>query len=110
MSAFGGKADIGTDAPMSANNLHWLGYEPRAQSCKFGVADRTCLFKTFELFDLICGAEANHAPKLVTRLLSFRRIVVCHASSLKDQIGKDGNVRKDIFCEASSPNFSTMIA
>src|SRR5262249_22717502 len=89
MSAFGGKADRGTNTPMSANNLHSLGYEPRAQSRKFGVADRTCLFKPFELFDLICGAEANHAPKLVTRQLSLLRIAVCHASSLKDQIGKE---------------------
>src|SRR5262249_48673632 len=79
-------------SPSGDSGIHSLGYEPGAQSCKFGVADRSCLFKAFELFDFICGAKANHTPKLITRLLSLLHIALCHASSLKDQIGKDCNV------------------
>src|SRR5207302_3181131 len=74
--------------------LHELG----AQSCKFGVADRSCLLKPFELFNFICGAETNHAPKLITRLLSLLHIALCHASTLKDQICKDGKVWNDDQC------------
>jgi hypothetical protein len=72
--------------------------EPGTQSCKFGVADRPCLFKPFELFNFICGAETNRAPELITRLLSLLHIALCHASTLKDQISKDGKVWKDDQC------------
>jgi hypothetical protein len=69
-----------------------LGYEPRAQSCKFGVADGSRFFKSIELVNFICGAETNHAPKLITRLLSLLYIALCHPSPLKNQVGEDSNV------------------
>ena len=34
---------------IGAASLH----EPSAQSCKFGIADRACLFQPTELFDFI---------------------------------------------------------
>src|SRR6516165_642324 len=51
----GGQRSLG-HSPSGDSGIHSLGYEPGAQSCKFGVADRSCLFKAFELFDFICGA------------------------------------------------------
>ena len=49
-------------------------------------------FYPIELLDFICNAETNHAPELITRLLSLLHIALRHASSLKDQIREDGKV------------------
>ena len=36
-----------------------LLHKPSAKLCKFGIADRPCLFQPTELFDFICDAETN---------------------------------------------------
>jgi hypothetical protein len=76
---------------------------------KFGVADRPRFFQPIELFDFICGTKANHAPKLLTRLLSLLRIALRHTPSLRDQIRKHGDIRnqdQDYYpdCLASARN------
>jgi len=80
------------------NNPHRSGLpsldKPGAQSCEFGVADRSCLFQPIQFFYFICGAETNHAPEFITRCLSLLNIAFRHASSLKDQICKHGDVWK----------------
>ena len=58
-----------------------LLHEPGAQSCKFGIADRSCLFQPVQFFDFVCGAETNHAPEFVARLISLLDITFRHASS-----------------------------
>ena len=75
--------------PLAAALLH----EPGAQSRKFGVADRACFFQLIEFIDFIRGAETNHAPEFIARLLSLLRIALGHASSLEDQIRKHADVR-----------------
>jgi NAD(P)-dependent dehydrogenase (short-subunit alcohol dehydrogenase family) len=40
----------------------------------------------------ICGAKANRAPELLARRLRLLKIALCHASSLKDQVGKHADV------------------
>jgi hypothetical protein len=57
--------------PWAAGTASQLLKELGAKTCKSGVADRPCFFKPIEFFDFICGAKANHAPKLLTRLLSL---------------------------------------
>ena len=64
-----------------------------AKTRKFGVADRSCLLQSIQLFDFICGTKANRAPKLLARLLSLLRIALSHAPSLRDQIRKDADIR-----------------
>jgi hypothetical protein len=68
--------------------------EAGAQSCKFGVADRTRLFQPIQFFDFIRDAETNHAPEFITGRLSLLDIAFRHASSLKDQICKHSDVWK----------------
>src|SRR5215467_8804367 len=68
--------------------------EAGAQSCKFGVADRTCLFQPIQFFYFICDAETDHAPEFITGRLSLLDIAFRHASSLKNQICKHGDVWK----------------
>src|SRR5215472_12651674 len=72
-----------------------LLHEPGAQSSKLNVADRSCRFHPIELFDFICDAETHDAPELITRLLSLMHIALGHASSLKDQICKHAEIRKN---------------
>src|SRR5262249_45272312 len=71
-----------------------LLHEPSAQSCKFGVADRPCLFQPTELFDFICDAETNCAPEFVSRLPGLLHVTLRHAFSLKDQICQHEDERK----------------
>src|SRR5215831_17359459 len=68
-----------------------LLHEPSAQSCKFSVADRPCLFQPAELFDFVCDAETGYAPEFIARLPSLLHVTLRHASSLKDQVCKHDN-------------------
>ena len=52
----------------------------------FSVADEIQKLDGLKKAGSISDAETNHAPKLITRLLSLLHIALCHASSLKDQI------------------------
>src|SRR5262245_9246278 len=65
-----------------------LLHKPSAQSCKFGVANRPCLFQPTEFFNFICDAETNCAPDFVACLPSLLHVTLRHASSLKDQVCK----------------------
>src|SRR6516165_2600363 len=71
-----------------------LLHKPSAQPCKFGIADRSCLFQPTELVDFICDAETNRAPEFIARLPSLLRVTLRHAPSLKDQVYKHEEERK----------------
>ena len=66
--------------------------EPGTNLANSASADRSSFLQRIELLDFICGAETNHAPKLITRFLCSLHIALCDASSLKNQICQDGNV------------------
>src|SRR5215471_20803775 len=68
-----------------------LLHQPSAQSCKFGIADRPCLFQPTELIDFIRGAETNDLPELIALLLCLLHVTLRHASSLKDEVCKHDN-------------------
>ena len=68
--------------------MHKLG----AQTCKFGIADRSILLQSVELRDFIGGTETNYASKFIARLLSLLHIAFRNAPSLKNQICKHAKV------------------